>query len=102
MKVLKKDRTQEEYNFQKIRNAVTKSASRVMVTLTDTDFNKLQKIVEGKLEELELETISINDMHSVVEGALEELNPLVAKSYRDYRNYKADFVHVMDAVYRKS
>ena len=102
MKVLKKDRTQEEYNFQKIRNAVTKSASRVMVTLTDTDFNKLQKIVEGKLEELELETISINDMHSVVEGALEELNPLVAKSYRDYRNYKADFVHMMDAVYRKS
>ena len=102
MKVLKKDNTQEEYNFQKIRNAVTKSASRVMVALADTDFDRLQKVVEGKLEDLELDIISIHDMHSVVESSLEEFNPLIAKSYRDYRNYKADFVHMMDAVYRKS
>ena len=102
MKVLKKDNTQEEYNFLKIRNAVTKSASRVMITLDDADFDRLQKVVEGKLEDLELSTISIADMHSVVESALEEFNPLIAKSYRDYRNYKADFVHMMDAVYRKS
>ena len=102
MKVLKKDNTQEEYNFQKIRNAVTKSASRVMITLDDTDFERLQKVVEGKLEDLELEVISIADMHSIVESALEEFNPQIAKSYRDYRNYKADFIHMMDAVYRKS
>ena len=102
MKVLKKDTTQEEYNFQKIRNAVTKSASRVMITLTDEDFDRLQKVVEGKLEDLELEVISIADMHSIVESSLEEFNPQIAKSYRDYRNYKADFIHMMDAVYRKS
>ena len=102
MKVLKKDGTHEEYNFLKIRNAVTKSASRVMIALTDTDFDRLQKVVENKLEDIELDIISINDMHSVVESSLEEFNPLIAKSYRDYRNYKADFVHMMDAVYRKS
>lgn len=102
MKVLKKDQTQEEYNFQKIRNAVTKSASRVMITLTDADFDRFQKVVEGKLEDLVLDVIPINDMHSVVESSLEEFNPIIAKSYRDYRNYKADFVHMMDAVYRKS
>lgn len=102
MKVLKKDGTQEEYDFQKIRNAVTKSASRVMIMLTDDEFDRLQKVVEGKLKDLEIDSISISDMHSVVESSLEEFNPAIAKSYRDYRNYKADFVHMMDAVYRKS
>ena len=30
------------------------------------------------------------------------VNPIVAKSYRDYRNYKQDFVHMLDEVYQKS
>ena len=30
------------------------------------------------------------------------MNPDVAKSYRDYRNYKLDFIHMMDDVYTKS
>ncbi len=37
-----------------------------------------------------------------MEGALERVNPAVAKSYRDYRNYKLDFIHMMDDVYTKS
>ena len=41
-------------------------------------------------------------MHNIVEGALEAVNPAVAKSYRDYRNYKMDFIHMMDDVYTKS
>ena len=41
-------------------------------------------------------------MHNIVEGALEKVNPAVAKSYRDYRNYKTDFIHMMDEVYTKS
>ena len=41
-------------------------------------------------------------MHNIVEGALERVNPAVAKSYRDYRNYKLDFIHMMDDVYTKS
>ena len=41
-------------------------------------------------------------MHNIVEGALERVNPAVAKSYRDYRNYKLDFIHMMDEVYTKS
>ena len=46
--------------------------------------------------------IPISDMHNIVEGALEKVNPAVAKSYRDYRNYKTDFIHMMDEVYTKS
>lgn len=35
MKVIKKDGTHEDYDFMKIRNAVTKSAKRVMIDLDD-------------------------------------------------------------------
>ena len=51
---------------------------------------------------LNKDEISIQDMHNIVEGALEKVNPAVAKSYRDYRNYKHDFIHMMDEVYTKS
>ena len=46
--------------------------------------------------------IEIQEMHNIVEGRLERVNPAVAKSYRDYRNYKLDFIHMMDEVYTKS
>ena len=45
--------------------------------------------------------IKVDDMHSFVEATLEEFNPIIAKSYRDYRNYKKDFVHMMDKVYER-
>ena len=46
--------------------------------------------------------IEIYDMHNIVESVLEEDFPLVAKMYKEYRNYKKDFVHMMDNVYEKS
>ena len=68
-----------------------------MVELTDED---MADIVCGVVQELEgQETVNIQTMHNVVEKVLEELFPDVAKSYRDYRNYKIDFVHMMDEVY---
>ena len=51
---------------------------------------------------LKKDGITIQEMHNIVEGALERVNPAVAKSYRDYRNYKLDFIHMMDEVYTKS
>ena len=41
-------------------------------------------------------------MHNIVESVLEEHYPLVAKMYKEYRNYKKDFVHMMDKVYERS
>lgn len=41
-------------------------------------------------------------MHSIVEQTLMELFPNVGKSYIEYRNYKRDFVRIMDDVYSKS
>ena len=45
MKVIKKDGTLEEFDGQKIVNAVSKSAARVMVTITDSDFHDLVSAV---------------------------------------------------------
>ena len=46
--------------------------------------------------------VQIWQMHNIVEAALEAVRPEVAKSYRDYRNYKQDFVGMLDSVYQKS
>ena len=58
--------------------------------------------VENSARALGQEGIPIAQMHNIVESALEKVNPEVAKSYRDYRNYKQDFVKMLDEVYKKS
>ena len=37
MKIIKKDGRLEEYNFQKIKAAVTKSADRISAVFSDSD-----------------------------------------------------------------
>ncbi|MGN0334490.1 MAG: anaerobic ribonucleoside-triphosphate reductase [Lachnospiraceae bacterium] len=100
--VVKKDGTREKFNVEKIINAVNKSASRILYTFTEDEKRHICEFAFEKAESLGKENIDIQDMHNIVEGALEEVNPAVAKSYRDYRNYKKDFVHMMDDVYTKS
>jgi ribonucleoside-triphosphate reductase len=102
MKVIKKDGTLEEFDGQKIVNAVKKSAARVMVTPTDTDFHEIVAAVVSLINREGLEEIPVSEMHNVMEQVLEDFNPKVAQSYKDYRNYKQDFVHLMDEVYIKS
>ena len=100
--VIKKDGTREDYNFQKIINAVKKSAGRVMISLSDEDFNDLAEYVESELANLNSKEVSIAQMHDIVESALEDVSPKIARSYRNYRNYKKDFVHMLDKVYQES
>lgn len=100
--VIKKDGTREEYNFNKIVNAVKKSAGRVMINLSDDDFNSLSKYVESELAYLDTKEVNIAQMHDIVESSLEDVSPKIARSYRNYRNYKKDFVHMLDKVYQES
>ncbi len=102
IRVVKKDGTQESFNVNKIVVAVNKSANRAMITLSQAELNFICEFVEEKALLLHNKEIPIAQMHNLVEGALEKLNPLVAKSYRDYRNYKQDFVQMLDEVYKKS
>ena len=96
IKVVKKDGTREDFNVQKVLSAISKSAERAMITFSRAERNFICEFVEEKAEEMDQELIPIAQMHNIVEGALEKVNPLVAKSYRDYRNYKQDFVRMLD------
>ena len=102
IRVIKKDNTKEEFNVQKVVNAVNKSATRVMYEFTPTEIEYICSYVTEKAEAFHTDEITIAQMHNIVEGALEATNPDVAKSYKDYRNYKQDFVSMLDEVYKKS
>ncbi|MGN1231197.1 MAG: ATP cone domain-containing protein, partial [Anaerotignum sp.] len=102
MYVIKKDNTHEAWNVQKVVTAVNKSAYRAMVKFTQEELDFLCEYVESKASSLGQEGIPIAQMHNIVESALEQVKPEVAKSYRDYRNYKQDFVKMLDEVYKKS
>ena len=102
MKVIKKDGTLEDYNEQKIINACNKAARRAMIELSEKDYSNICSAVWNKLVENDLEETEIYEMHNIVESVLEELYPLVGKMYKEYRNYKKDFVHMMDKVYARS
>ena len=100
--VIKKDGTKEEFDNRKIINAVKKSATRALVNLTEEDLKQICDFVDNNIVRMNKEEVSIADMHNLVEGALEHLYPSVAQSYRNYRNYKQDFVHMLDKVYQES
>ncbi len=102
VKVVKKDGTKEAFNVQKVVVAVNKSAYRALIRFTDEELKFICRFVEEKVDDLDITEVPIAQMHNVVEGALEKVNPVVAKSYRDYRNYKQDFVQMLDDVYKKS
>ena len=96
MRIIKKDTSLAPYDFSKIKNAVTKSCDRVNVKFTDEDWESLRSIVEEERKKSNLENIPVIKRHTYVELALDQVNPVVAKSYRDYRNYKTEFVRRMD------
>ena len=102
--VIKKDGTIEPYNEQKIIDACNKAARRAMYELSDNDYAQILNDVLVKIDESydEDTDIEIYDMHNIVESVLEEDFPIVAKMYKEYRNYKKDFVHMMDKVYERS
>ena len=110
MKVIKKNGVIVDYDEQKVINAVYKSSKRALHNLYDEDYtticNKVSEIIDEEnyyIDEYEEVIIPVFDMHDIVTKALDELGyDLVAKSYRDYRNYKIDFVQMLDEVYEKA
>lgn len=100
MRVVKKDGSLAEFNPQKIISAVEKSANRAMYELTDEDKEKLVQLVRDKIKDKD--KVDIADVHIAVENALDEVNEKTAKAYRDYRNYKTDFVKILDSVWKKA
>ncbi|MBR2529714.1 MAG: anaerobic ribonucleoside-triphosphate reductase, partial [Lachnospiraceae bacterium] len=102
VKMIKKDGTHEDFNVQKVVDAVGKSAYRALTKFSEEEKKFICQKVVDRVNELDVDEIPIPIMHNIVESALEEVKPIVAKSYRDYRNYKQDFVRMLDDVYMKS
>lgn len=104
IKVIKKDGTLEDYNEQKIIDAVNKSARRDNYNFTEQDYQLICNTVLDEIdeEEFENEEVPVDFIHNIVEKTLLNNFPSVGKQYQQYRNYKLDFVHMMDKVYEES
>lgn len=108
MRVIKKDGTLENYNEQKIINACNKAASRALYDLKNEDYinicNRVLEIINEEdyfNEDHQEDIVPVFDMHVIVEKVLMELVPKVGECYRQYRNYKQDFVKMLDEVYTR-
>lgn len=99
--IVKKNGNLEKFNPDKVKKAIISSAERVMVDLTE---EALDTVVSKVLDLLNTQTSNptVEQVHSCCEAALEQVNPLVAKSYREYRDYKKEIVHILDKVYKKA
>lgn len=102
IKVVKKDNTLEKFNTQKIKNAIGKSAERVLVKLSNKDIEQVCNGVLNYLTKNNINNIEVYKLHNLVESNLDKVNQEVAKSYREYRNYKKDFIGMLDEVYQKA
>ena len=100
IKILKKNGGTESFNGEKIKRAIRKSAARVCVELTDKDENKVVNNIKNQLKYNETD-IPVSTIHNMVETQLDSINPRVAKSYREYRDNKAQFATMLDKVYSK-
>ncbi len=86
--ILKKNGVQQRWNPEKIAVAVGKSAARVNEELTKSDVDDIIALVEKRIDETGRDEYSVEEIHQFVEKALRRVNPEVAQSYMDYRNFK--------------
>lgn len=99
--VLKKNNATMSYDFQKIVNAIQKAAARAVVVINAEDLETFRARVENELLKAE-QPVPVQRIHSIVEKNLDIISPEVARSYREYRNYKQDFSSSWEEIYTKS
>lgn len=108
IKIIKKYGSREDYSEKKIIDACSKASSRALDNLQDSDYRNICQNVYYYIcskydinSEKDVE-IPVSTIHSIVEKMLIKLYPNSGEAYRQYRNYKVDFVHMMDKVYEES
>ena len=79
MQVIKKNGTTEDFNFDKIVNAITKSSDRIGHKLLKKEIKKIKSLIQIEVEDFE--TISVEQLHGLVEKTLQYVNKDVAMSY---------------------
>ena len=96
MQIIKKDGRIEQFDFNKIVNAVSKSAARLEIQLTDEDFLDIESAIKTHI--YDKKQLTVAEMHSIVERVLNTLYPEIGQAYSDYRNYKRDYAEMMTSV----
>lgn len=89
--VVKRNGTHEYFDNKKIINAIKKSANRIKYVFSKDEIQNIISMVEKQITNEQI--VSVSDLHSYVEQALDIVCSRVAKSYKDYRNYKKEFVY---------
>lgn len=96
------ERVTEEWDFNKIISACTKSAQHIDRELTEEHIDKLKTIIENALikrrkeiledTNVQLEDrfhyINVYEVHNIVQLALKEVDMDIYESYHNYRDYK--------------
>ena len=98
--IIKKDGSFQKFDESKIISAIQKSAQRCCVNLSDNDKDAVVDYVKKECDS-RATNISVKELHNIVECALDRVNGVVAKAYREYRNYKKEFSAIIDRVYNK-
>ena len=93
--IIKKDGRKQGFDPQKIINAIKKSADRCCIVLTEEENDTVVNLVKQRVDQAS-EDVSVAEIHNMVECALDQVNPAVANSYREYRNYKKDFSVILN------
>ena len=89
--IKRKDGKRVPYDARKIVMAISKSAARVGYLFSDDEIFDIIDFVEKRMRRSRMEAIPVANMHNYVEAALDVINPKVAKSYRDFRNWKEEW-----------
>lgn len=90
--ILKKDgETVEDYNPDKVIDAVSLANSRVENNLTKFEIHHVEDEVRRTLEKIRDSVIPVSRVHDVVISSLKNYNEEVAETYKSYRGYKQIF-----------
>lgn len=91
------------FDENKIISAINKSAERVMVKLSPEQEKSVVELVkEDIIKYFGNIPVPVKTLHKYVELALQKVSPIVGQSYREYRNYKTDFIDMIDEAYQRS
>ncbi|MCD3232546.1 hypothetical protein IRP63_14295 (plasmid) [Clostridium botulinum] len=102
--IKKKNGQIEDFDFQKIVDAVSKSAERVNIILNKEFKDKLHiginKIIN--VNNLQDNVINVSDMHEIVQESLKDINNEVYKEYMSFRDYKKRFSKIFSNLLESS
>lgn len=100
--VIKKNKVKVPFDANKILVATAKSAERVNITFTEAEQALIVSGVLDLIEKSGRKEVTVPEMHRYVELTLDKINPVVADSYRGYRNWKQEFAKMMDRCAQKA